>query len=81
MYFLPIFYILFRSFRFLAQKDFYDHLTSGADSGGGGAPGARPPPKIGKNMIFWRKIVIFHTKYPNIFRASLRNWKEYDFLA
>ena len=48
--------------------------------GGGGAPGARAP-KIGKNMIFWRKIVIFHTKYPNIFRASLRNWKEYDFLA
>ena len=41
---------------------------------GGGAPGARPP-KIGKNMIFWRKIVIFHTKYPNNFRASLRNWK------
>ena len=49
--------------------------------GGGGAPGARPPPKIGKNMIFWRKIVIFHTKYPKIFRVSLRNWKEYDFLA
>jgi hypothetical protein len=21
---------------------------------------APPPPKIGKNMIFWRKIVIFH---------------------
>jgi hypothetical protein len=36
----------------------------------GGAPGARPP-KIGKNMIFWRKIVIFHTKYPKIFGASL----------
>ena len=32
---------------------------------GGGAPGARPP-KIGKNMIFLRKIVIFHTKYPKI---------------
>jgi hypothetical protein len=30
------------------------------------APGARPP-KIGKQIIFWRKIVIFHTKYPNIF--------------
>jgi hypothetical protein len=29
-------------------------------------------PKIGKNMIFWRKIVIFHTKYPKNFRASLR---------
>jgi hypothetical protein len=26
-----------------------------------------------KNMIFWRKIVIFHTKYPKIFRASLRS--------
>jgi hypothetical protein len=34
--------------------------------------GARAPPKIGKNMIFWRKIVIFHTKYPKKFRASLR---------
>ena len=33
----------------------------------------RAPPKIGKNMIFWRKIVIFHTKYPNNFRASLRS--------
>ena len=33
----------------------------GVDPGGGAPP---PPPKIGKNMIFWRKIVIFHTKYP-----------------
>ena len=24
-------------------------------------------------MIFWRKIVIFHTKYPKNFRASLRS--------
>ena len=31
-----------------------------------------PPSAIGKNMIFWRKIVIFHTKYPNNFRTSLR---------
>ena len=46
-------------------------LTTGADPGEGGVPGA--PPKIGKNMIFWRKIVIFHTKYPNNFRASLRS--------
>ena len=51
----------------------YNTIYSGADPGGG--------PKIGKNMIFWRKIVIFHTKYPKIFRASLRNWKQYDFLA
>ena len=36
--------------------------------------GADPgPPKIGKNMIFWRKIVIFHTKYPKNFRAYLRS--------
>jgi hypothetical protein len=38
-----------------------------------GAHPARAPPKIGKNMIFLRKIVIFHTKYPKNFRASLRS--------
>jgi hypothetical protein len=27
-----------------------------------------PPFAIGKNMIFWRKIVIFHTKYPKHFK-------------
>ena len=32
-----------------------------------------PPSTIGRNMIFWRKIVIFHTKYPKNFRASLRS--------
>jgi hypothetical protein len=47
----------------------------------GGKSRSRAPPKIGKNMIFWRKIVIFHTKYPNIFRASLLNWKKYDFFV
>ena len=40
--------------------------------GGGGAPGALPP-KIGKHMIFLRKMVIFHTKYHKNFRASLRS--------
>ena len=45
---------------------------AGADPGGGGAPGARPS-KIGKNKKCWRKIVIFHTKYPKNFRASLRS--------
>jgi hypothetical protein len=34
----------------------------------GGAPGA-PPLKLEKNMIFWRKIVIFHTKYPKFFAS------------
>jgi hypothetical protein len=47
---------------------------------GGGVHPARPP-KNGKNMIFWRKIVIFHSKYPNKFCASLCNWKKYDFLV
>jgi hypothetical protein len=41
--------------------------NTGADPGGGvhstRAPGARPP-KIGKNMIFWRKIVIFSHEIP-----------------
>ena len=48
-------------------------LFSGADPGGGGG-GAHPacaPPKIGKNMIFLHKIVIFHIKYPKNCRASL----------
>ena len=38
----------------------------------GGAHPARAPPKIGENMIFWRKIVIFQTKYPKCFSRSLR---------
>ena len=39
----------------------------------GEAHPARAPPKIGKKLIFWHKIVIFHTKYPKNFRASLRS--------
>ena len=45
--------------------------------GGGGALGALPP-KIGKDMIFLRKMVIFHTKYPqkNLKSApsNLKSW-------
>ena len=52
---------------------------AGADPGG--RTRRAPPLKLEKNMFFLRKIVIFHTKYPNIFRASLRNCKNYDFLA
>jgi hypothetical protein len=38
---------------------------SGADPGGG-APSTHPPPlKLEKILFFWRKIVIFHTKYLN----------------
>ena len=45
-------------------KEWIGMGLSGADSRG---VGVRPPPspKIGKNMIFLLKIVIFHTKYPN----------------
>jgi hypothetical protein len=39
----------------------------------------RASPKIGKNMIFWCKIVIFHTKYSKNVRVSLCNWRKYDF--
>jgi hypothetical protein len=71
-YFFVLFILLFVTVDGLQSR--------GGSSGGGGGPGARPP-RIGKNMIFWRKIVIFHTKYPKNVRASLRNWKKYDFLA
>jgi hypothetical protein len=58
------------------------YVGQGRIQGGGGvAHPARAPSKIGKNMIFWRKIVIFHTKYPKNVHASLRNWKKYDFLG
>jgi hypothetical protein len=43
----------------------YSDTSAGADTGGA-------PLKLEK-MIFWRKIVIFHTKYPKHFRASLRS--------
>ena len=48
-----------------------DRYSTGVDPGG--RTRLRASPKIGKNMIFWRKIVIFHTKYPKTFRASLRS--------
>ena len=48
------------------------------DNRGGSREGAHsgplpPPLKFEKNKVFWHKIVIFHTKYPKIFRASLRS--------
>ena len=56
------------------------HITcTGADTGGGGGGegGGRtrrpPPPKIEINLIFWRKIEIFHMKYLKNVRATLRS--------
>jgi hypothetical protein len=46
-------------------------ITKNANENQGG--GGERPLKIGKNMIFLRKIVIFHTKYPKNVRASLRS--------
>jgi hypothetical protein len=40
---------------------------------GGGGGGAHPTPPPLKLEIFWRKIVIFHTKYTNNFLAPLRS--------
>jgi hypothetical protein len=44
-------------------------------------PARAPPPKIGKNMIFLRKIVIFHTKYPKIFAPPSAIGKNKRFFA
>ena len=38
-----------------------------------GAHPARSTLKLEKMRFFLRKMVIFHTKYPKIFRASLRS--------
>ena len=55
-----VIYVLYFTFRqftdfapcglFIGNK--YVLFYPGEDPGGGGAPGARPTPKIGKNMIF-----------------------------
>ena len=50
---------------------YFQPPMTGADPGGGGGTRVRPPPPPLKN--FWRIIVIFHTKYPKHFRASLRS--------
>jgi hypothetical protein len=42
-------------------------------SRGEGRTRLAPPLNLEKNMTFWRKIVIFHTKYLKNFRASLRS--------
>jgi hypothetical protein len=46
----------------------------------GGHP-ARAPPKIEKNMICLRKIVIFHTKYPKNFPRPPKIGKNMIFFA
>jgi hypothetical protein len=69
-----------KSFRYNAAQ-IWNELPNHCrrETRGGSRGGA--PPKIEKNMIFWRKIVIFHTNYPKNFRASLRNWKKIWFFG
>jgi hypothetical protein len=66
---------------FCVQKE------SGVDPGGG-CTQCTPPLKIGKNMIFWRKIVIFTRNTSNIFgppptnlKSWIRPWKWYQVQA
>ena len=43
--------------------------------------GAPPPLKLEKIWFFWRKIVIFHMKYPKNFACPPLKLEKYDFLA
>ena len=63
----------YMDFNSLMESDFNSNSSTTIFRGRskGGAPGACPPLKLEKNMIFWRKILIFHTKYTKYFRASL----------
>ena len=57
--------VTYKCYEMYAHRGKNVQRLAGADSGG------CTPPKIGKNVFFWRKIVIFHTKYPKNYRASL----------
>ena len=52
------------------KSSLFKLIYAGADPWRGGGS---TPAKIGKNMTFWRKIVIFHTKNPPKIRATLRS--------
>ena len=67
------YFILFLSYIYQYIFVSVYHLYPDYRGGSRGAHPARAPLKIGKNMIFWHKIVIFHTKYPKKYRASLRS--------
>jgi hypothetical protein len=71
-YFFKINTKISTSFRRSMLISFWIYVPA-ADRGGEGTPGASPYTKIGKNMTFWSKIVIFHKKYPKKFRASFRS--------
>jgi hypothetical protein len=59
------------------NTNIHDRLLSWLGVGQGriqeGAHPGRAPPQNKKKKIFWRKILIFHRKYPKHFRASLRS--------
>ena len=54
-----------KKYYFLAQNRDFSHEIPQKCS--------RLPPQLEKIWFFWRKIVIFHTKYPKNFRTSLHS--------
>jgi hypothetical protein len=62
-------------FNFINVLELHHSMEQGQIQGG--APSVCSPPlKLEKNMIFWCKIVIFHTKYPKNF-VPPSAWRNY----
>jgi hypothetical protein len=75
-------YVIIKMGFYSISKSDYHHIIQGRIQGGGGGGGrTRRAPTLKLEKKIWRKIVIFHTKYPQNFRPSLRNWKKYDFFG
>jgi hypothetical protein len=59
--------VLKKSLLFVSPSERNHFFTLSRGGFRGGRTRRAPPLKLEKNIIFWRKIVIFHTKYPKIF--------------
>ena len=55
--------------KYLGRTEGGKTVYQGRIQGGGAHPARAPPLKLEKIWCFWRKIVIFHMKYPKISRA------------
>jgi hypothetical protein len=64
---------IINSLVFFIETTLYGIFQGRIQRGAVRPPPPPPPLKLKKIWFFWRKIVIFHTKYPKNFRASLRN--------
>ena len=64
------------------QYNLSKRTTNSRGGFGGGAHPARPPHlKLEKIWFFWRKIVIFHMKYPKNFACPSLKLEKYDFFG